>query len=92
MKKIWLFFLQVHISREKITWPGATIKKKEEGMPSYDNNNLFGDLFITFDVEFPRGTLDVDEKEGMCHSAVTNNFVCDLVNLFLWCCFFVNKF
>ena len=34
-------------------------------MPSYDNNNLFGDLFITFDVEFPRGSLEPEEKEGM---------------------------
>ena len=55
------------MTREKITWPGATIKKKEQGMPSYDNNNLFGDLFITFDVDFPRSTLDAEEKEGMCY-------------------------
>jgi hypothetical protein len=40
-------------------------QKKREGTASYDNNNLFGDLFITFDVEFPRGTLEPEEKEGM---------------------------
>ncbi|CAB3988015.1 dnaJ homolog subfamily B member 11-like [Paramuricea clavata] len=56
---------KVRVTREKITWPGATIKKKEQGMPSYDNNNLFGDLFITFDVDFPRGTLDDEEKEAV---------------------------
>ena len=33
-------------------------------MPSYDNNNLFGDLFITFDVDFPRGSMSAEEKEG----------------------------
>lgn len=34
-------------------------------MPSYDNNNLFGDLFITFDVEFPRGSFTEEEREGI---------------------------
>ena len=53
--------------REKITWPGARIKKKDEGMPNYDNNNAKGDLYITFDVEFPRGGLEDSEKEGMSH-------------------------
>ena len=59
-----LFIHQVHIVREKITWPGARIKKKEEGMPNYENNHEKGDLFITFDVEFPRGGMSESEKEG----------------------------
>ena len=50
--------------REKITWPGARIKKKDEGMPNYDNNHVKGDLYITFDVEFPRGGLSDSEKDG----------------------------
>lgn len=50
--------------REKITWPGARVKKKSEGMPNYENNNLKGDLYITFDVEFPRGGFEGNEKEG----------------------------
>lgn len=50
--------------REKITWPGARIKKKEEGMPNYENNHVKGDLYITFDVEFPRGGLSDSEKDG----------------------------
>merc|ERR1712223_1795116 len=33
---------KVKVTREKITWPGARIRKKGEGMPNYDNNNLFG--------------------------------------------------
>lgn len=53
----------VSITRDKITWPGARIRKKGEGMPSYDNNNLHGTLFITFDVEFPKQELTDDEKE-----------------------------
>jgi len=54
---------KVHVSREKVTWPGARIRKKGEGMPNYENNNLFGTLYVTFDVEFPKGELTADEKE-----------------------------
>ena len=32
---------KVHVTRDKITWPGARIRKKGEGMPNYENNNLF---------------------------------------------------
>ncbi|KAK2153581.1 hypothetical protein LSH36_292g03016, partial [Paralvinella palmiformis] len=53
----------VHIVRDKITHPGARIRKKNEGMPTYENNNLKGTLFITFDVEFPKGELTDSEKE-----------------------------
>eukprot|EP00088_Acartia_fossae_P069350 TRINITY_DN9031_c0_g1_i1.p1 TRINITY_DN9031_c0_g1~~TRINITY_DN9031_c0_g1_i1.p1 ORF type:complete len:365 (-),score=86.89 TRINITY_DN9031_c0_g1_i1:499-1593(-) len=54
---------KVHVSREKVTWPGARIRKKGEGMPNYENNNLFGTLYVTFDVEFPKGELDTDQKK-----------------------------
>lgn len=53
---------KVHVSREKITWPGARIRKKGEGMPNYENNNLFGTLYITFDVSFPKGELSESDK------------------------------
>ncbi|ENN76197.1 dnaJ homolog shv-like [Dendroctonus ponderosae] len=53
----------VTINRDKITWPGARIRKKGEGMPNYSNNNLHGALFITFDVEFPKQELKDEEKE-----------------------------
>lgn len=56
---------KVHISREKVTWPGARIRKKGEGMPNYDNNNLYGVMYITFDVEFPKSELSEEDKEGM---------------------------
>lgn len=44
----------VSITREKVTWPGARIRKKGEGMPNFENNNLHGTLYITFDVKFPQ--------------------------------------
>lgn len=55
----------VSISRDKITWPGARIRKKGEGMPNYENNNLQGTLYVTFDVEFPKQELSDDDKEGI---------------------------
>ena len=51
--------------RDKITWPGARIRKKNEGMPSYENNHLKGTLFVTFDIEFPKGELTSEDKEGV---------------------------
>ena len=54
---------KVKITREKITFPGARIRKKGEGMPNYDNNNHFGTLFISFDVAFPKGGLSEEEKK-----------------------------
>lgn len=54
----------VAITRDKVTWPGARIRKKGEGMPNYDNNNLQGTLYITFDVDFPKNELSEQDKEG----------------------------
>jgi len=54
---------KVQVSREKVTWPGARIRKKGEGMPNYENNNLFGTLYITFDVAFPKGEISKEDKE-----------------------------
>lgn len=47
-----------------MTWPGARIRKKGEGMPNYENNNLHGVLYITFDVDFPKGEFSEEEKQG----------------------------
>ncbi|KAK3864292.1 hypothetical protein Pcinc_019283 [Petrolisthes cinctipes] len=55
----------VHVVREKPTWPGARIRKKGEGMPNYENNNLFGTLYITFDVEFPKVEFTPEEREEL---------------------------
>lgn len=54
----------VTIQRDKITKHGARIRKKGEGMPNYDNNNLHGVLYITFDVIFPENELTSEQKEG----------------------------
>lgn len=53
------------IEREKITWPGAKIKKKGEGMPNYENNNIRGSLYITFDVDFPKVQLSEEDKQSI---------------------------
>jgi len=55
----------ITVTREKITWPGARIRKKGEGMPNYDNNNLHGNMYITFDVEFPKKELSEGEKNDL---------------------------
>lgn len=55
---------KVSIKRDKITKPGAKMRKKGEGMPNYDNNNLHGTLIITFDVAFPDNEFSDEEKEG----------------------------
>ena len=64
-----------------MTWPGAIILKKGEGMPNYENNLKKGDLYITFDVLFPRGTYDDTEKEGM----LNRERICDVL-LYRHCC------
>nr|ACO12621.1 DnaJ homolog subfamily B member 11 precursor [Lepeophtheirus salmonis] len=56
---------KVKITREKVTWPGARIRKKGEGMPNYENNNLFGTLYITFDIKFPKTELSEEEKKDI---------------------------
>lgn len=53
---------QVTIKRDKITWPGSKMRKPNEGMPNYENNNKFGTLYITFDVDFPKGELTEEHK------------------------------
>lgn len=55
---------KVSVERDKVTWPGARIRKKGEGMPHYENNNLQGNLYITFDIEFPKQEFTANEKEG----------------------------
>lgn len=53
----------VKVTREKVTWPGAKVRKSNEGMPNYDNNHVKGALYITFDVDFPKGELSGEDKE-----------------------------
>ena len=34
-------------------------------MPNYENNNLHGTLYITFDIEFPKSDFTDSEKEEL---------------------------
>jgi len=54
---------KVKVTREKVTWPGAKIRKSGEGMPNYENNNVKGSLYITFDVQFPKIEFSEEEKK-----------------------------
>lgn len=56
---------EVQVKRDKITWPGARMRKPGEGMPNYENNNLRGTLFITFDIDFPKGELSQEQKDQL---------------------------
>lgn len=56
---------KVSIVREKVTWPGARIRKKGEGMPNFENNNLQGTLYVTFDVKFPSDDFTDEAKEKL---------------------------
>jgi len=70
---------QVVLERSKVTWPGARISKKNEGMPNYENNNVRGTLFITFDVSFPKGELADKQKNGKTEITLTRTHtVCSL--------------
>jgi DnaJ-class molecular chaperone len=64
IQSINILIFQVTINREKITWPGARIKKKGEGLPQHDQNNIIGDLYVTIDVDFPKGEFSDEQREG----------------------------
>ncbi len=50
--------------QDDMAW--AIIQKTGEGMPNYDNNKMKGTLYVTMDVEFPRGSLSEETREGRC--------------------------
>lgn len=58
-------YFQVTIKREKITWPGARIKKTGEGLPQHDQNTIVGDLYVTVDVDFPKNELDNEQRQSL---------------------------
>ncbi|XP_072743677.1 dnaJ homolog shv [Anoplolepis gracilipes] len=53
----------VTVQRDKITKHGTRIRKKNQGMPNYDNNNLYGSLYITVDVAYPDTEFTEEQKE-----------------------------
>ncbi|KRY28303.1 DnaJ -like protein dnj-20 [Trichinella spiralis] len=56
---------QVSIKRDKVTWPGARMRKLNEGMPNYEDNQKRGTLYITFDVQFPKGALSEEQRQQL---------------------------
>ncbi|XP_018914795.1 dnaJ homolog shv [Bemisia tabaci] len=56
---------KISIEREKITWPGARIRKKGEGMPNYHDNSQKGTLYVTLDIAFPKTELTEEQKEAV---------------------------
>lgn len=71
---------KVHVQREKVTWPGARIRKKDEGMPSLEDNQKRGILYITFDVEFPQGQLDEAQKQQLADLFKQSDFNAKVYN------------
>ncbi len=53
---------KVLIEKKKITRPGEVEKIKGEGMPVYEYPSDYGDLIVTYEVEFPK-VLDTEQKE-----------------------------
>ena len=39
------------------------MRKVNEGMPNYHNNHNKGALYITFDIDFPKGEITKEDKE-----------------------------
>lgn len=71
------------------------MRKKDEGMPNYENNNVRGALIITFDIDFPKGQLSEQDREGVL-SALNNQrtVVCfSCMSLYCTCsCTYVTVF
>uniref|UniRef100_A0AC35UIH9 J domain-containing protein n=1 Tax=Rhabditophanes sp. KR3021 TaxID=114890 RepID=A0AC35UIH9_9BILA len=53
----------VDVSRKKVTWQTASIRKQGEGFPSVNYKSTKGLLYLTFDVKFPRGLLSEETKQ-----------------------------
>merc|ERR1719230_1637986 len=54
----------VQLKRTGVTKPGQTIRIKGEGMPKHNTPSEYGDLTITFTVDFPT-QIGADLREGL---------------------------
>ena len=57
---------EVVIAKDSVTYCSETVIIKGEGMPrksKTNNSNLRGDLYVTFSITFPNGTLDAQKKD-----------------------------
>lgn len=50
------------LKRTGVTIPGQVQRIKGEGMPKYEDDSKYGDLFVTYSVEFPKELSD-SQKE-----------------------------
>lgn len=80
---------KVTVQRDKVTKPGARIRKKGEGMPNYNNNNLHGTLHITVDVAFPDTDFTNEQKEGEPKCAILVHEIFSIILLRIINCFIV---
>lgn len=55
---------EVHLARLGVTVPGQTEIVLGEGMPVHTDKGKFGDLLVTYDVDFPLILDDVQKKAG----------------------------
>jgi DnaJ homolog subfamily B member 11 len=53
--------MQVALSSSDVTIPGQVQRIKGEGMPLYDNNKKFGDLYVTYSIKFPASLTDAQK-------------------------------
>eukprot|EP00055_Hartaetosiga_balthica_P008199 m.29631 g.29631 ORF g.29631 m.29631 type:complete len:367 (-) comp6172_c0_seq1:174-1274(-) len=56
---------KVTISRDIPTPPNYILKVPNEGMINFDNNHQKGDLYVTFQVEYPNRNFSADDKEAL---------------------------
>jgi DnaJ-class molecular chaperone len=54
---------EVHLARLGVTVPGQTEIVLGEGMPVHTDKGKFGDLLVTYDVDFPLILDDVQKKQ-----------------------------
>lgn len=54
---------EIKFSTDAVTKPGDTWRVKGEGMPVHNFPSESGDLLITFEVDFPRGTLSTEQAD-----------------------------
>jgi len=54
---------EVKVERTEITPPGFVLKLSGEGMPVHDSPDVYGDLYITFVIQFPDKLTETQKEE-----------------------------
>lgn len=74
---------KINIERNTVTWPGAKIRKRGEGMPYYENNNMHGDLIVTIDIQFPKKDFIEQDKEGNSYTVLYHYMILNTLNKYV---------